>query len=167
MSDPIVMDGRLIVAQIDRLKAIYPELAEDDALLLDTIEGQTHFDRVISTVIDAYLDAVSMNGAIADRIESLKERSERYDRRSEAYKALAFALVEASGQRKLTLPQATLSISTGRKVLELDEDFNAQGYMRIKAEPIKADILAALNNGDPIPGARIVQSPDHLSIRTK
>ena len=52
-------------------------------------------------------------------------------------------------------------------MLELDEDFNAQGYMRVRSEPMKSDILAALKAGNEIPGARLTETDPSLSIRTK
>ena len=167
MAEILVQLAEQIKQSIERLKAEYPELEDDADLLADTVEGETDFPRVMQKLSAAFLDAATLKEANASFIASLRERGERFDRKADAYRALMLDLMTASGQRKLVLATATLSIAKGRDTLQLDEDFNAQGYMRVVKEPMKTDILAALKAGDDIPGARLVAAPEHLSIRTK
>jgi hypothetical protein len=168
MSDRIALDVRVVTGQIERLRMQYPELAEDLELLTDTVEGETDFHKVIEQVTDEYLDAVSMKGAIADRIDGLRQRSDRFDRKADALKGMALNLMEAAGQPKVTLPVATLSIRKGvNSVVVEDLDAIPQGYRRTEVVPLKTEIKKALEAGEAIPGARLEHGPEGLSVRTK
>lgn len=167
MADVLETHTAILLREIDRLKALYPELEDDPQLLADTVEGSTRAEWVLDRLSVAYNEAVALREATAMLIETLKARHSRFDRRSEGVKDLMLAVMRSAGMKKIVLPSATLSIASGKAKLDLDDDFHAQGYMRVKTEPMRADILAALQAGDAIPGARLVQSPDHLQVRTK
>lgn len=168
MADTLTIDAALVRQNIDRLKADYPELLDDAELLETAIDGETDFERVLEAITDAFLDATTMKGAIADRMSALKDRGERFDRKAEAMKGLALSLMTAANKRSIRLPAVTLSIAQGRaRVVIENERELPQGYFKAELVPLKTDILAALQTGDPIPGARLEYSPDYLTIRTK
>ena len=153
--------------EIDRLKRLFPELAEDLELLSGTIEGETDFDALLDAILEQFLDRVTMREAATRRKETIEERIARFDKAAEMFKGLAFDLMQSADKTMVRRPMATLVVSKGRDKLALDDDFNAQGYMRVKTEPMKTDILAALQAGDEIPGARIEKTGPTLSVRTK
>jgi hypothetical protein len=167
MSDAAASYAEYVRQQIDRLVSRYPEIAEDAELMAGMIEGETDFDKALDIILDAFLDKIAMKEAVLSRIEDARERADRFGRNADAYKELAFTLMQTANKTMARRPLGTLVVSKGRKKLELDEDFNAQGYMRVKAEPMRSDILAALTAGNDIPGARLVDSDPALSIRTK
>jgi hypothetical protein len=167
MPDILQIHADILLREIERLKALYPELEDDPVLLADTVEGSTRFEAVLDRLNVAFLEVVGLREATVMLQQTMKDRAERFNRRSEGIKGLMLAVMRAAGKQTVTLPSGTLSIAKGRDVLELDEDFHAQGYMRVKQEPMKADILAALKLGNEIPGARLATSPEHLQVRTK
>jgi prophage DNA circulation protein len=167
LADPLVSHVEYVRQQIDRMRRQFPELEEDAELLSSMVEGETDFDQVLDKLLEAFLDRVTMREAVTARIETMKERSNRFDKSAEAIKSIAFDLMQAADKTMVRRPLATLVVSKGRDKLVLDDDFNAQGYMRVKTEPMRADILAALQLGDQIPGARIEKTEPTLSIRTK
>lgn len=168
MGDYLAIDAANVRAQIERLKVSYPELTEDAELLASAVEGETDFERVMGRVTECFLDAIEFKEAIAGRLTDLKARSDRYDRKAEAIKALAFGLMSAAGQRTIRLPEATLSIAMGRKRLVIDDDGQLpQGFIRLERVPLKTEIAAALNVGEHVPGAHLEAPEQHLSIRTK
>jgi hypothetical protein len=167
MSDPLQSRTDYVRSQIELLKKHYPELDDDAELLAGMIEGSTDFDKALDLIIDAHLERRAMKDVALLRSEEMRERAERFGRSADAYKSLAFSLMQTANKTMARRPLATLVVSKGRKKLELDGDFNAQGYMRVKAEPLRSDILAALTAGNDIPGARLVDSDPTLSIRTK
>lgn len=168
MLNKIIYDAAYVKQQINALKVAFPELESDYELLENAIDGETNFDRVIEVITDEFLEALSMKGAIADRIESLKERSERYSRKAETIRSLAFDLMQAADRPKVELPVATLSIRKGvNSVIVEDERQLPQGYFRIERVPLKPEIKKALEAGEAIPGARLERGPDGLSVRTK
>src|SRR4051812_27736546 len=120
MPDVLAAHASITIAQIVRLKAMYPELEDDAELLADTIQGSTSFEQVLDRVARAFLDKVALKEANAAVQADMRERGARFDRSAEALKALALALMEAAGKRKAVLPSATLSIAKGRSRLVID-----------------------------------------------
>lgn len=167
MADVLEIYTAILLREIERLKALYPELEDDAELLADMVEGSTSFDTILSRLTVAFLEKVALKEANSMIQADLRLRGARFDRGAEALKALAMSVMVAAGKRTAILPAATLSITKGRNKLVLDDDFNAQGYMKIEAKPMRADIAAALATGDDIPGARLEPSAEHLSVRTK
>jgi uncharacterized protein YdcH (DUF465 family) len=168
MHDRVKIDAELVRSRIEALKVSYPDLVEDAELLASTVEGETDFHRVLDRVLDAFLDTVSMKASIADRMASLKERGERFDRKAEALKGLAHGMMEAAEQRKIILPQATLSIMAGRKRVVVDDvDALPQGMFRTERVALKDEIASSLHAEGAVPGAHLEIGPPTLSIRTK
>lgn len=168
MLDRIIYDAAYVKSQINALKVAFPELVDDYELLESAIDGETKFDRVIEVITDEFLEALSMKGAIADRIESLRERSDRYAKKAETIRTLAFDLMQAAERPKVELPVATLSVRNGvNSVVIEDLDAIPQGYRRTEVVPLKTEIKKALEAGEAIPGARLEQGPQGLSVRTK
>lgn len=168
MHSRLILDVSFTARQIERLKEQYPELAEDAELLADTIAGETEFEPVIERVTDEFLDAVAMKEAIASRMSALRERGDRYDRKADAMKGLALGMMEAANVPKVSLPAATLSIRKGGTSVVIDDAAELpQGFVRYEPTPLNAEIKAALQAGDAIPGARLQTGADSLAIRTK
>lgn len=166
--DRIAIQADIVTGQIERLKRLHPDLASDADLLAGMIEGETDFEAVLGRVTEAFLDAVAIKEAIASRMANLRERGDRYGRKAEVAKALAYGMMEAAGQTTVRLPDATLSIANGRNRLVVDDpDAIPQGYVKIERTPMRADIAAAIAGGDSIPGCHLEPGDKHLSIRTK
>lgn len=164
----LALDVRIVAGQIERLRAQYPELADDLELLAGTVEGETEFIPVLEKVTEEYFDAVTMKGAAADRIDGLKQRVERFDRKADAMRDMALHLMEAAGQPKVILPVATLSIRKGVSSVVVDDvDALPQGFTRTEVVPLKTELKKALEAGESIPGAHLETGPEGLSVRTK
>lgn len=162
------VDAEHVKAQIADLLTAYPELAEDDQLLIDTLEGSTDLFSILSRLVAERADAESMVAAIKERVSDLTARKARFERRSEAMKKLAKSLMDAAGQTKLTLPEATLSIAKGREKIVVDDlEALVQGFYRTERVADKDAIKAALEAGSEVPGARLVLSDSILTVRTK
>jgi hypothetical protein len=166
--DRIAVDAAFTTVHIQRLKEAYPELVEDADLLASTIEGETDFEHVLAAVTDAFLDASGMAEAAYGRADSAKERGDRFKRKADAMKTLAFGMMRAAEQKKVTLPEATISIAKGRtRVVVDDAEALPQGFFRLERVPLKTELADALNDNQAIPGARLEAGEPHLSIRTK
>lgn len=167
MNAPFMQAG-FVRAEIDKLLAAYPELVEDETLRLDMIEGETDFARVLSKAVEARAEKLSMAEAIKLRIADLAERKARFERGADGVKSLIHSLMDAAGQDKVTLPEATIFTTKPRtsvNVLNVDE--LPQGYYRVKREADKTAIKSALEQGEQIPGAELVMGDAGLTIRTK
>lgn len=164
----IHVDAKSVEASIADLMAAYPELAEDDVLLLDTIQGATNLFEIAAKAVELKAEADTMADALKLRISDLEARKARFNRQSEAMRKLIKGLMDAVGQTKLILPEATLSIAKGREKVVVD-DVNelVQGFYRTERIADKDAIKTALAAGSEVPGARLVLSESSLTVRTK
>ena len=160
------LDTTRVTLEIERLLAEYPELAEDEALRSDMIEGSTDAFAVLSEIAKAMADAKAMSMAISDNIDALAERAARYDRRGKAMRALAQRIMEAANIRKAELPEATLSIRAVAPSLVITDEASLPDWAwRVKREPDKAVIKERMKAGDFVPGAEMSNGGSTLSVR--
>ena len=146
----------------------FPELAEDEDLRLDTLEGETNLFDVLAIIVDDIRNATTMQEAIDIRLRDLKFRLERYEQRERAWRKLAKQLMDVANLRKVTLTEATLSIRHGQPSVQIvDQSFLPDALWRIRKEPNLSMIKDMLKSGKNVPGAVLNNSPDTLTILTK
>lgn len=162
------LDPRVIQQQIANLLLQHPELQEDDVLRADMIEGETEAFEFLSVIVGKILDTNATAAGLDTIIKDLKARQDRMERRDESLRALAFKIMQAADLRKAELAAATLSIRQGNpKVIITDEASVPDDYCRIKKEPNKQAIKAALETGEHIPGAALSNAEPSLTVRIK
>lgn len=154
-----------LLAHVDALFSAYPELAEDDALRADMLEGSTQLYEVLTRLVNIERDADSMGKAIASRIADLNARRQRADKRKEAMRTLMLRVMKAAGIQKAPLVEATVSVRPGRDSVEVvDADRLPDEFVRIERVPDKTALKAALAN-DNVPGARMRSGEETLMVR--
>ena len=169
MSDRFLyVDAQNVKAQIHALLEIYPELAEDDGLRLDMLEGETDLHGILARALDNKREAETMVAAIDQRMMDLASRKARYERQAKAMRHLIKGIMESAGQTKITLPEASLSIRDGQPSVHVT-DVNAlpQGFYHVERKADKARLKPALLAGEIIPGAELVIGETSLTIRLK
>jgi hypothetical protein len=155
-------------AHVAELMAAYPELADDDELRADMFEGETDMVPLVSRLLRRKLDARVMASAIKERKQEISDRQARFERQEEGYTKLIKSVMIAADLDKLTLADATVSVTKPRIVVEItDEDSLPQGFVEIKRVPKKTEIKKALEAGEEIPGAALGLSEEGLMVRTK
>lgn len=161
-------DAQIVKKQVELLIKEYPEIEEDAILLADMIEGETDLHRVLQKCINFVLDAGTMASAIKERESDLKARRARFEKQEESGRKIIQTLMECAHQEKITLPEATLSLTKAReKVNVTDVDQLPQGYFAVERKPKSKEIMATLKAGEDIPGAELAIGETGLSIRTK
>lgn len=164
----LAVDAAAVRAEVARLLERFPELAEDGDLALDTFEGETDLFSVITRAVNERADADTMAGAIRQRISDLSERKARFDRKADAMKSLIQGLMDATGQEKITLPEATIFVTKPRESVNVtDVDALPQGFYSVSRTADKTALKAALMAGETIPGAELQIGLAGLTIRTK
>lgn len=160
------LDATRVTLEIERLLAEYPELAEDEALRADMIEGSTDAFAVLSLIVATMREASAMVAAIKIQADALWSRAERFERREKAMRALAQRIMEAANIRKAELPEATLSIrAVAPSLVITDESALPDWAWRVKREPDKAVIKERMKAGDFVPGAEMSNGGSTLSVR--
>jgi hypothetical protein len=169
MSDQyLFLDAAFVKAELGKLLAEYPELETDEELRADAIEGETDAHKIISRALEARQDAETLAGAIKAREVDLSARRSRYERKADAMKSLIRSIMQAAQLPKLTLPEATLSITKPRQTVSVENvDQLPQGYFTTVRQADKAALKQALERGDEIPGAVLATGSAGLMIRTK
>ncbi|WP_246191674.1 siphovirus Gp157 family protein [Brucella intermedia] len=162
----LAYDVTVLEREFADLVAAYPELAEDDELRADTIEGETDAYRVLGKIVAIERDANSMTLAIGERAKELAARKDRYTRRKDAMRALLLRLLKAADLNKVSLPEATVSVGKGRAGVEIvDESLLPDNVVKLKREPDKTAIKAALDAGEDVPGAVLREGQPGVTVR--
>lgn len=159
------LEAKYIQDEITALLLQHPELAEDEVLRADSIEGETGAFEFLSSIVRK-IDATKMlTDGTATYIEELRGRKARFERRQEALRALMMKIMNAANLRKAELAECTLSIRVnGPKVLIINDAEIPDEFMRIKKEPDKIRIKAAMMANKNVPGCALSNSEPSLAI---
>ena len=154
---------------ISNLKVSYPELLEDDEAWLATLESETDFNEILTTIIRRIEDTKALVIGTKDRFEELKSRKDRFEHRVETLRELAFKIMQAAELPKLELPEATLSIRKGSPQLIGDADAETllPQFRRVSVAPDRKAIKDALEAGQTVPGYTLSNASPSLTIRIK
>ena len=125
---------------------------------------------IIGRLIQAAQHASALADAAGSMIDSLTARRDRFKRRADTMRSTIFQIMDAMGERKIELPHGTASLSTGRQTaLITDEAAIPDRFVKIVTERKidKAELLAALKDGEVIEGATLTNSMPSLTLRSK
>lgn len=155
-------------ARVNALLEAYPELAEDDDLRADMILGETDIDRIASKLVRIIGERKARADGLSGYISELQERKARELRGIEGARDMLKSVMQAGAIDKLSLPEATVSITKPRIKCVID-DVNElpQGFYEIQRKAKTADIKAELEAGRGVPGARLELGEEGIMVRTK
>lgn len=162
----LAADVANLAAEIDGLFAAYPELAEDEQLRADMLEGETNLHAVLERLLGVEREANSLAAAVANRIADLQSRKARAERRKEAMRGLMLRLLKAADLQKAPLTEATISVTKGRDSVEItDEAAVPARFLKVVKTPDKTAIGEALKAGKTVKGAALKTGEPTLSVR--
>lgn len=148
------------------LLALYPELAEDDQALADTLEGISRIDRVIAKLIEEALFREALVAGIAERMRELAERKSRLSAGAEKMRSMALWAMGEAGLLKLTEPEFTATAGVSRpSVVIVDEAALPDAMVRVVRSPDKTLIGAELKLGHEVPGAMLSNPRAMLTVK--
>lgn len=155
-------------AQWHDILEAYPELAEDESLRADVLDAETDFNKLIDSLVKRKLDAREMAAGAKARKQEVGERQSRFERQEAGFDTLIKSLMQFADMQKVVLPEATVSITKPRtKAIVRDVNELPQGFYAVERKPKLAEIKAALEAGEQVPGAELVLGEDGLMVRTK
>jgi hypothetical protein len=150
-------------------------LSEDSALehdqaALDELLGAEGGDveDVLARLLRAARDAKAMAEASAGLIEDMQTRKARFLRRNEAFRATAFAILDALGRNRFDLPDITASIRAGQPSVQIvNEEEIPDIYVHMERKIDRQTIASVLKSGGSVPGASLSNSLPTLSLRVR
>lgn len=163
----LAIDVANLEAALADLIAAFPELAEDEDLRRDMVEGETDAFSLLTRLVNQEREANSMAAAIKARIDDLSARKQRADRRKEAMRSLMYKIMKAGALPKVALPEATLSIGKKAAAVEIvDEAALPKWAVRVSYSPDKVLIKERLAAGKAVKGARMGEVGETLTVRS-
>jgi hypothetical protein len=150
------------------LLAVYPELADDEQVLADTVDGETNLmDGVADLIRSARWDEMQAK-ALGQMIADLVERHRRTEARAKSKRTAALQVMDAIRERRLERPDFTATVMAPRSaVIVTDPDALPDGLCRVKREPDKTRIREALERGEAVEGACMANGSSSLVVRVK
>ena len=154
--------------QRENLLLQFPELAEDQQALEDTLEGATFAVDIIADLIRAAREDEVYVTALSLMIREVSDRKARFENRASRRRQTAQHLMDAIGLRKLEQPDFTAHIRATPPRVEIDADMPPlpDSLCRITRTPDLPKIKEALANGH-VAGARMTNGGETLTVRVK
>ena len=146
-----------------------PSLRDDDTLFTDMLdaEGGDALD-LLRAGLRASLDAEAQARACKERMGQLAERQRRHEDRAAALHAAVHQAMRDLGIPRLRDPEFTAARREGSERAEVpDVKLLPKRFVRVKEEPDKAPLLAALKAGEDVSGAVLVRGEETLTVKVK
>ena len=163
--DP-VREAQAVLALRESLAAVDPD---DEALLLDSIEGETSLFEVVDALLAQMAADKAMVRGVGAVISDLEARGERFAKRIERARALIEQAMSIAELDKIERPAATLSLARRAPKVEIIQESEIPAEFWKVGDP-KLDKKAvgdALKEGRTVPGACLSNAAPTLSIRDK
>lgn len=165
MANPILA-AEDVAREINALLADYPQLADDEELFRDTLEGNTRFNEIMDRLLSELRDNETLAEAAAQRIGKIRERQTRMTHRAQFYRGLMHRLLSITGLKSVALGEAKISVcKSPDKVIITDESAIPDAFCKIVKEPNKTAIKNAIKNGQYVPGATLSNGGTTIQVR--
>lgn len=162
----LAADVANLEAHIADLFTLYPDLQDDETLKADMLEGSTSLYEVLTRLVSIERDANSMSAALTSRINDMTARKQREEKRKDAMRKLMLRVMQAAGESKAKLVEATVSVGKGRQSVEIvDEAAVPPRFLKVVKSPDKGLIKEALEAGKKVKGAAFKDSGPTLTVR--
>lgn len=155
--------------EIAGLAAHIRELCGDDDLaFVDTLDGETDAVRAASAVVRLVAAMEAMEGAAKGLADRYRARAQDFASRSERARNALLSFMGDIGEKTLVLPEGTVSVKAGGALKLLGESEVAalpDRFVKVKREPDRAAIKAALEAGEAVDGFSLSNPMPSLQIR--
>lgn len=140
--------------------------ADDDETLQDTLAGESNLDEIMTALIRADREAEAWQRAIRAEIDRLDGRMRSAKLRSAGARDAIHKVMDAAGLSKWRGPLGTVSLAQGRAgIAAIDDAVLPARFVAVKREPMRSAILAAMKDGEVVPGVTMGNGAPVLTIR--
>lgn len=171
MVNPIDVDHLRL--EIETMLREYPELADDEELRADMLEGLTNITEVLIAVNRRYAEtkalAAGLHAYIAELLGPLEAREQRYEHRQEFLRDLIYRVMDSAQLKKIELPEVTLSLKANppRLIGDADPELLPDDLCDIKRSINRKKIRAAIEAGKEVAGFVLSNAAPSLVVRVK
>lgn len=154
---------------IEQVSAELAEILGDDfdpATFWDTLDGETDVMDLMGHLIRERVEAQAHEKASKEAAAVYAERARRMADKSRAMTKAMGRLLDATDQKKLAHPLATISRTSGRMSCRVTDESAVPTQLTIR-KPDTAAIKRALEAGEGVPGAELVRGEDGVTVRIK
>ncbi len=151
----------------DLLKSLSDELGCDADLMAATIEGETGLFEAIGRAVDEIDQIEVLIVGLKAKEKAFIDRRRRLEAKKDRIRAQIEQAMDATEQKAVTLPTATLSLREVKPGLIVSEEADIPARFW-KAQPPKLDktaLLAELKAGEQVPGAGLDNGGFAVAIR--
>ena len=144
-------------------------LDADDALLMDTIEGETSLLEAMDKIMFRMTEDKALAAGIEQIIADLTSRKTRVETRLEHDRALIEQAMMTADLDKIERPAGTLSLTKRAAKLVITDEADIPGDFWKPGKPTldKKALTEALKDGATVAGAVLSNSAPSLTIRVK
>lgn len=155
-----------LIQSMEALLRDHPELADDETLRADMIEGCTDALEAMSVLANWDDETDATIEVLKARESLLKTRRQRMERRKEVIRATMLKVAEAANLKKFALPECTVSLTTGQPRVEVvDPDDLPAEFLRVTVEADKTKLKEALKAGRTVLGAVLTNGTPTITVR--
>ena len=167
MTSPLAQSAAQARRLKDDLLTAMPDLAEEEQLLLDTLEGQTDVMEQLAAVVRSAVDDAAMAEGTALQIARLQARKGRLEQRATSKRQVVLSVMADLDIKKLPAPDMTVTRKrTAAKVTIYDRDALPEQYRKQKEwEPNKTALARDLKAGTTISGATLGNRSETLQVK--
>lgn len=162
----MVLDPIALARIRDAAAEIRALAGDDEVAYMDTLEGETDAVELLDALIEAAQHVAALEAATREQAQRLGERARRFADQGKGYRHTMRLILSAMDMRKVVRPGATLSVTAGRASVEIHDPASVPSQLRKPGEPDKAAISKQLEQGEDVPGCRIVVGEETLTLRT-
>jgi len=156
---------------IERVSAQLVEMLGDDfdpETFWDSLDGETDAMDVIGRLVRDREEAKAHADAAKALADQYVARARRLNERASAVSSALGTILDATGQRKVTHPLATVSRTSGRLSCKVTDEAAIPSQLTVTTvKPDTAAIKKKLEAGETVPGAELVRGADGVTVRVK
>lgn len=156
----------ITIEQVSALRAMLGDADPD--LIHDTIQGETDAYELMAWASNKMAEEESFMDAIATRTASLKERAEACKGRVLRLRDVLEALMVATGERSVRLPEATVTLGNRKPGIQsVDESVLPERFFKTTRSVSRSTINEAFAAGEDVPGVVLDNGGVTLTVRRK
>lgn len=142
---------------------------DDEQAFVDTLDGETEVIEAARRVVRWLLEQEAHAESVKGLASTYQARSKVFEDRVSGARNALFHFLQQLGLPSMPLPEATLSVRAGTVSLtgEADPADLPDDLVRIKREPNRTAIKAALEAGRDVPGYALSNAAPSLSVRVR